>query len=203
MFERFTQEARAVVVTAQLQARALGHDTIGTEHLLLAMLSAPTSPSGTLLAGRGLTLEAATATVQAFRGAGGPGGTGRTGSGDGEPDDLDAEALRAIGIDLDAVRASVEASFGEGALEGGGAGARGRRRFRPGGHLPFTPRAKKVLELGLREAIRLRHKEIRDLHLLLGILREGQGLAALVLTRAGIDLATLRQEIETRLSRAA
>ena len=206
MFERFTQEARAVVVAAQLQARALGHDTIGTEHLLLAMLSAPTSPAGSVLAGQGLTLAAATSTVQAFRDTGGTGRTGGAGSGDGAgdggPDDLDAEALRAIGIDLDAVRASVEASFGEGALEGGSTGTRGRRRFRPGGHVPFTPRAKKVLELSLREAIRLRQKEIRDLHLLLGILREGQGLAALVLTRAGIHPADLRLEIETQLRRA-
>jgi ATP-dependent Clp protease ATP-binding subunit ClpA len=191
MFERFTEDARAVVVAAQLQARTMRHDSIGTEHLLLAMLGQPVSASGRLLAGHGLTLEQASAAVLAFRGGHGPDGSGA--------DDLDAEALRAIGIDLDAVRASVEASFGEGALAG--PGARPGRRG-PGGHIPFTPRAKKALELGLREAIRLRQKEIRDLHLLLGILREGEGLAALVLVRAGLDLAALRQEIETQLRQA-
>ena len=198
MFERFTEDARAVVIAARFRAESLQHHAIGTEHLLLGLLAQPGSPAGVLLVGHGLTLERATATVQQLRSPGGNGG----GTGSGTDDDLDAEALRVIGIDLDAVRASVEASFGEGALAGPGGAEPRRRRRGLGGSLPFSPRAKKALELGLREAIRLRQKEIRDLHLLLGLLREGQGLACLVLHRSGIDALTLRQEIEAQLRQA-
>jgi ATP-dependent Clp protease ATP-binding subunit ClpA len=199
MFERFTDQARQVVITAQVQARTLRHDWIGTEHLLLAILAQPTTLSARALHGHGLTLERASRLVQEALSDGSR--------------QLDAEALRAIGIDLDSVRASVEASFGEGALDPasvearfGGAGQEpaGRRARRGGlfGHVRFSARAKKALELGLREAIRLRQNRIGDAHLLLGLLREGQGLAALVLTRAGIDLAELRDELERELRQA-
>jgi len=190
MFERFTQDARQVVMAAQLQARGLQHDRIGTEHLLLAMLTQPRSVAARSLHGHGLTLGRATQAVIAFRCD--PAGV-----------DLDAEALRAIGIDLDAVRARVEASFGEGALGIAGTTGRGTGRRRSGaGHLAFSPRAKKTLELALREAIRLKQNAIADGHLLLGILREGQGMAALVLTSTGIDHQVLRSELEQQLRQA-
>lgn len=71
------------------------------------------------------------------------------------------------------------------------------------GHIPFTPRAKKVLELSLREALRLHHNEIRTEHVLLGLLREGQGLAALLLVARGLSLDELRRRVLERLGNAA
>ncbi|MFK3980709.1 Clp protease N-terminal domain-containing protein [Micromonospora sp. NPDC050397] len=107
--------------------------------------------------------------------------------------ETDAEALRSIGIDLDAVRASVEGAFGEGALE---APPLPGRRTLFGRRLPRTrlsPRARKVLELALRESVRLRHDEITPEHILLGLLREGEGLGTAILVRAGLDLGELRR----------
>lgn len=92
------------------------------------------------------------------------------------------------------MRGSVEAAFGPGALDG--PGARPRRR----GHIPFTPRAKKVLELSLREAMALHSRAITDGHVLLGLLREGEGLAAKVLADRGIDLPALRDELSLALN---
>ena len=85
------------------------------------------------------------------------------------------------------------------------ASGRRRRRWRrgTGGHRPFTPRAKKVLELALREAIRLKHRHIGTEHLLLGLVREGNGLAARVLTDAGIELDRLRDDTLAAVHRAA
>ncbi|WP_238453619.1 Clp protease N-terminal domain-containing protein [Micromonospora sp. ATA51] len=117
--------------------------------------------------------------------------------------DADAAALREIGIDLAAIVARIEESFGPDALREAVPAPRrrwGRRRYAGG---PFSPRSKKVLELSLREAIRLRHHHIGTEHILLGLLREGQGLAALVLTEAGVDLDDLRRRVETALRTAA
>src|SRR5215207_2601594 len=133
MFERFTFEARQTVVGAQHEARRLHSGRIGTEHLLLALLIQPT-PSAAVLARHGLTRDAVSDAVRGYVGNG----------------DLDAEALTTLGIDLDAVRSSVEASFGPGALDRPSDGRS------PAGHIPFTPRAKKVLELSLREAIAMK-----------------------------------------------
>lgn len=98
-------------------------------------------------------------------------------------DGLDAGALATLGIDLGAVRDRVEASFGPGAL------ARGRRT---GGRTPFTPGAKKALELTLREAVADGAGEIRAEHLLLGVLREGDGLGARLLAAHGVTAGRLR-----------
>ena len=171
MFERFTNEARQVVVGAQTEARLLHSGRIGTEHLLLGLLSQGT-PTSAVLARYGLTREALTEAI----GAG----------------DLDAEALGSVGIDLDAVRTSVEATFGPGALDGPPSAARS-------GHVPFTPRAKKVLELSLREAIALKSRSIADGHIALGLLREGEGLAMKVLADRGVDPQALRSEIRAAL----
>lgn len=174
MFERFTPDARQVVVLAQEEARALRHGHIGTEHLLLALLRLDT-PTTAVLRRHGLDHDQVAAAVGAHLGA----------------EDLDAEALRTLGIDLDAVRDVAEATFGPGALD---APRRGRQRKAPG-HIPFTSRAKKVLELSLREALAMRANRITDGHITLGLIREGQGLAAKVLHDRGVDLPALREEL--------
>jgi ATP-dependent Clp protease ATP-binding subunit ClpA len=181
MFERFTTNAREVVVRAQVEARELRHGSIGTEHLLLALVAQPGTPTAQVLARHGVTHAAVADAVATLVGG----------------DDLDAEALTALGIDLDAIRSTVEASFGPGALDGPGGQISGGRG--PGGRLPFTPRAKKVLELSLREALALKQKAISDGHIALGLLREGEGLAAKVLHDLGVDLVDLRRDITAAL----
>jgi ATP-dependent Clp protease ATP-binding subunit ClpA len=89
----------------------------------------------------------------------------------------------------------VEAAFGPGALDGD----RGRPEAEPSGHIPFSPRAKKVLELSLREAIAMKSKGIADGHIALGLLREGDGLAMKVLHDRGIDPADLRRDLTAAL----
>src|SRR4051794_24495125 len=131
MFERFTEAARQSVVLAQQEARELHSGRIGTEHLLLGLLDQPGSAGGAVLARHGLSRESVVEAIRTFS------------RGDG----LDAAALGTVGIDLDAVRDSVEAAFGPGALDGP------RRGRQATGHIPFSPRAKKVLELSLREAL--------------------------------------------------
>ena len=142
MFERFTPQARTVVVGAQEEARVLGHGYVGTEHLLLALLAGP--------------------------------------------DNGAAQVVTAMGLDSTAVRDEILS------IVGPGEGA-------PSGHIPFTPRAKKVLELSLREALALKHGEIAAEHVLLGLVREGDGLAALILTKHGIELEDLRRQVIARL----
>ena len=106
---------------------------------------------------------------------------------------LDGDALAGLGIDLDAVRRQADAVFGPDSLE-----RAGRTR---GGHIPFTPDAKKALELALREAIRLKQKRIHTGHLMLGILRaESPGQALLL--RAQVDTDALRTALEEQ-TRAA
>jgi ATP-dependent Clp protease ATP-binding subunit ClpC len=138
MFERFTDRARRVVVLAQEEARALDHNYIGTEHVLLALA--------------------------------------REGEG------VAARALEAMDIRLDALREQVEEIVGRG-------------KEAPSGHIPFTPRAKKVLELSLRESLQLGHDYIGTEHILLGLLREGEGVAVQVLVRLGADLNRVRQQV--------
>jgi hypothetical protein len=138
MFERFSSRARNAVRLAQEETRRLGHTSVGTEHLLLGLLS--------------------------------------------EPEGLGARALVAVGVPLDGLRAEVERTIGRG--EGA-----------PAGHLPFQPRSKKVLELALREALQLGCNYIGTEHILLGLVREGEGVAAQVLVGRGVDLPTLRQEV--------
>jgi ATP-dependent Clp protease ATP-binding subunit ClpC len=98
-----------------------------------------------------------------------------------------AKALQSLGIALDEVRHQVEEIIGQG-------------RQAPGGHIPFTPRAKKVLELALREALQLGHNYIGTEHILLGLIREGEGIAAQVLVKLGADLGRVRQQVLQQLS---
>ena len=100
-----------------------------------------------------------------------------------EGEGVAARALESLGISLEAVRQQVE-------------GIAGRGKHPPGaGHIPFTPRAKKVLELSLREAVRLGHNYIGTEHILLGMIREGEGVAAQVLVKLGADLNRVRGEV--------
>jgi len=99
-----------------------------------------------------------------------------------EGEGVAAEALRTVGIGLDAVRGQVEKIIGRG-------------QAAPSGHIPFTPRAKKVLELALREALQLGHNYIGTEHILLGLVREGEGVAAQVLQKLGADLNRVRQAV--------
>ena len=99
-----------------------------------------------------------------------------------EGDGVAARALEAVGIRLDAVRHEVKEIIGKG--EGQSVG-----------HIPFTPRAKKVLELSLREALQLGHNYIGTEHILLGLIREGEGVAAQVLVKLGADLNRMRQQV--------
>ncbi len=177
MFERFTSDAREVVVLAQQEARALRHDHIGTEHLLLAQLRLDT-PTTAVLRRHGLDHDEVAEAVAAHLGTA----------------DLDAEALRTLGIDLDAVRDVAEAAFGPGALD---TPRRGRRRSP--GHLPFTSDAKKVLELALREALAMRSRSITDGHIALGLLRGG-GTALEVLRQRGVDPGGLRADLTRSLA---
>lgn len=105
---------------------------------------------------------------------------------------LDAAALATLGIDLDEIRRRVEATFGPGALE--------RGRPARDGHVPFTPEAKKALELALREAVRMGDKHIGAEHLLLGVLR-GDDAGVALLRRAGADPERIRETLTPAGSR--
>ena len=182
MFERFTTGAREVVVLAQDEARRLRHNYLGTEHLLLGLLREQAGVGRQALDRLGVELDDARSDVVRI-------------IGEGDPEEGDAEALRSIGIELDEVRRRVEATFGSGALEQVRA-TRSRRRDKRcapisgpapfggsagSGPIRFTPRAKKVLELARREALALHHGFIGTEHILLGVVREGQGVAAEIL----------------------
>ncbi|MBS1898887.1 MAG: NDP-hexose 4-ketoreductase, partial [Actinobacteria bacterium] len=98
-----------------------------------------------------------------------------------------AKALESLGISLESVREQVQDIIGQGQQQ-------------PTGHIPFTPRAKKVLELSLREALQLGHNYIGTEHILLGLIREGEGVAAQVLVKLGADLNKVRQQVIQMLS---
>jgi ATP-dependent Clp protease ATP-binding subunit ClpC len=104
-----------------------------------------------------------------------------------EGEGVAAKALESLGISLEAVRQQVEEIIGQGGAS-------------PSGHIPFTPRAKKVLELSLREALQLGHNYIGTEHILLGLIREGEGVAAQVLVKLGADLSRVRQQVIQLLS---
>ena len=104
-----------------------------------------------------------------------------------EGEGIAAKALESLGISLDAVREQVQEIIGQG-------------QQAPSGHIPFTPRAKKVLEYSLREALQLGHNYIGTEHILLGLIREGEGVAAQVLVKLGADLSRVRQQVIQLLS---
>ena len=138
MFERFTERARQVIVLAQAEARALEHNYIGTEHLLLGLLR--------------------------------------------EEEGIAARVLMSFDVTVDEVRAQVARIIGQGDEV-------------VGGHIPFTPRSKKILELSLREALAVGHNYIGTEHILLGLMREGEGVAVRILLDFGASPAAVRDEV--------
>lgn len=199
MFERFTHEARDVVQGAQAHARRLGHGAVGCEHLLLAV-SGVDGPAGAALRDRGAGPPAVEEAIVSVIGAG---------SGDKD----EKAALAALGIDLDEVRTAVEATFGAGALDTA-AGYR-RRRIRrrllrrrspcgpPTRSLPFTSRAKRCLELSLRESLRLKHRSIGAEHVALALTAHDDTVAWRALVHLGVDPAEVRRAIEEPFRRTA
>ncbi|WP_433279750.1 Clp protease N-terminal domain-containing protein [Pseudonocardia xinjiangensis] len=178
MFERFTEKARLVVVGAQEQARERGADAIRSEHLLAALFAVPDNLAITVLGALGVDRDVVEAEVGKLR----PDGTPVP----------DAEALATLGIDLDEVRRQVEEAFGPGALDRTRAAA-GRR---PRGHIPFDRTAKKVMELALREALRLKHNYIGTEHILLGMLHSATGAAHDILVSRGVRQDATRIIVE-------
>ncbi len=207
MFERMTDDARAVLLAAQEQARDLGHNWVGTEHLLLGLAAQRNGIAADVLSEVGVDLPSLRTAVVAILGPA---------SAD-SPLVLDEDdvALRSVGIDLNAVRAKVEEVFGRGALERPvpagrrrrGWLRRGRRGCRHSGggslHRPFAPRAKKSLEMALRESLALGHRWIGPEHVLLGVLRVPDCLAAAILARQGVRLDDLAGRVRARLGRVA
>ena len=179
MFERFTTDARQAVALAQEEAVALHHGWIGTEHVLLGVLRAD-GDGARLLAGFGVEAAGVRDDVVRIVGRG--------------EDDIDPDALATLGIDLDEVRERVERAFGPGALSRRGRCRRGGVSMR----MPFCRRAKKAIELTLREAISLGERDLRTEHIVLGLLREGDGVAARVLTERGVTLAAAREKVAGR-----
>jgi prophage maintenance system killer protein len=138
MFRRFSPRAREVIVSAQQEARALHHNYIGTEHILLGLLRDREGVAG--------------------------------------------RALHVLGISPDTAREQVLDIIGEGKHE-------------PSGHIPFTPRTKKVLELAVREAVHLGHLHVGTEHILLGLIREGDGVGWHVLSRLGVTVPKVRNQV--------
>jgi ATP-dependent Clp protease ATP-binding subunit ClpA len=200
MFERFTHAARDAVVRAQHEARELGQAPIGTQHVLLALLADPQGPIAAALRDGGVDARFVRSQILRRVGAGPGAEPGAVAESDAE----DAAALKAIGIDLDAVRRAIEENFGPGSLRLPRATTPKRRGllqrfYGASGHTPFSDRAKKVLELSLREALRLKHNFIAPEHIMLGILREGNGLAAQILAEADVDFDKLRADLTRSL----
>lgn len=193
MFEHFTERAKGTIVFAQEEALGLHHRYIGTEHLLLGLLRDSTSVGYKALRRLGVRFDDVRSEVVRLVGE----GPSRT------LDEKDAEALRVLGIDLDEVRRRTEEVFGEGAL---GRTIPARRRGRrkacspPAGNIPFTPRAKKALEIALREAKALRHNYIGTEHILLGLVREREGLAAGMLAERSASDERVRTVVSELLS---
>ncbi|MET7392748.1 Clp protease N-terminal domain-containing protein [Dactylosporangium sp. NPDC005572] len=183
MFERFTESARTTVRTAWSEAESLGHRAIGTEHLVLAMLVTEGGVGHTVLRACGIEY-----------------GEWRDALAAGD----DATVLRSIGIDLDAVRSSVERTFGPGALDRAQPAERGgfllRRSKVPN---RFNHGAKKALELSLRVALSMKHGSIGTEHLLLGVLKEERGLGARLLREHGMSYDRTVELVRTALREAA
>jgi Clp amino terminal domain, pathogenicity island component len=256
MFERFGPDAKVTVVDAQKHARRLGHNYIGGEHILLAAVS-QSSRASAILAAHGLTPEFVETEITRRVGPGAGGGAGADLFGS-----LDRDALAAIGIDLDTVRARIEASFGPQALaradfelhrgtrlEPRPAGSlrsrldprravpprlirrlhrranRYNRRLpgatppspaRPAGgpgrnraaalspsHIPFTPAAKRILELTLRETLQLHDSTIGIEHIALALTVVRQGMVPHILAGADTSASALHAEITDQYRQAS
>jgi len=218
MFERFTDRARRVVVLAQEEARGLNHNYIGTEHILLGLIHEGEGVASKALESLGISLEAVREQVQEIIGQGQQAPTGhipftprakkvlelslREALQLGhnyigtehillgllrEEEGLAARVLESLDITVERVRAQVVRIVGSGEEV-------------TSGQIPFTPRAKKVLELALREALSLGHNYIGTEHILLGLVRENEGVAARILLDFDADSEKIRNEVIRMLS---
>jgi ATP-dependent Clp protease ATP-binding subunit ClpC len=147
MFERFTERARKVIILAREEAIRLGHNFVGTEHLLLGLIR--------------------------------------------EGDGLAVAILKKLNVNISAVKAEIEKIVSAGS------------EFSPAGEIPFTPQAKKVLEYAISEARSLGHNYIGTEHLLLGLIREGEGTASLVLRDFGVSVAAAKAQAQELLGEQA
>ncbi|MFI5802277.1 Clp protease N-terminal domain-containing protein [Streptomyces sp. NPDC051561] len=184
MFERFTTEARSVVVESQVHAARLGSDTITEEHLLIALLAQAGEAGAAGSAATALTALGLTGRREEIEGS--LAATRRRGG----VSQAEADALAGMGIDVDAIVAKVEETHGEGALGRGGKG----RRWLSSGHRPFTPGAKKVLERSLRVALGHGDKYIGGEHLLLALVA-APGAVAEVLTEFGAEYGEVERAV--------
>lgn len=180
MFERFTKHARDTVRDAVALVADRGEDKVAPEHLLLALAAQDQSMAARLLHEHGVTA----ADLESDGGAAGPAGL----------TDEEVDALKAVGVDTDAVFRRMRESFGPDALRPDPAARKPRKRGRLGG--AFDADAKKILELSLREAIALQHRGIDSGHILLALLRHGVcAPMATVLTRQGLTYDAVRERV--------
>jgi ATP-dependent Clp protease ATP-binding subunit ClpA len=193
MFERFSAQARGVVVDA-----VAGSGPVTPMELLTALLTSDRGIATEVLTESGVTLDAIRRA-----GAGSKGGDSK--GGDSHNLDDDAEILKSIGIDLDAVRESLEQSFGEGVLDetpvpdGADTSRKGRFGFP---RSRFEKDSKKVLELSLREALAHKDNRIGAEHILLGILRVADGPTRQAL-ETQVTMSVIRERLEAKMNRAA
>jgi hypothetical protein len=186
MFERFTESSKAVLVEAQDLAVELGSGFISVGHLLYGCAEERDETSGQPLRECGVRAASIRRLLP---------GTTEQPAGEADPD-----ALSAIGIDYQAVRASVEGTFGPGALDNApDRRVPSNRSRRP----PFTPNAKRSLELALRAAQELHHHQIVPGHLLLGLLRLDNDLVSEIIEESGTTVASLSAVVLARLAAAA
>lgn len=186
MFERFTQEAKAVLVEAQDAALELGTGYISAGHILLGCAAGRESTAGEPLHDAGITADSIRRILPRTREV--------------TVTDIDAEALRAIGIDYTGVRAVVEETFGPGSLES----ASDRRVHEAKTHRPpFTVEAKRSLELSLRVAVELHDQRMRPGHLLLGLLRLNDEFISNVVAQSSATVAGLSATVLDRLDNSS
>jgi ATP-dependent Clp protease ATP-binding subunit ClpC len=159
IFNRFAKEARACVQAAVEEARALGHDSVGDEDLLLGILRVDEGMAAEALSSLGVTIEAARE----------------------ESERMASDALSSVGIFLEDIRREAGDAFDV--------------RIPEGRRIPFSPRAKRVLERALREAVRLRDNRIGTEHVLLGILENEDGTAVRMLSRLGVSPEAVEEKV--------
>jgi len=197
MFERFTDRARTVVLAAKTKAQERGDDEIHLVHMLYGLAASDG------VAARALTaLGVDAAAIERELGRAGAAG-GAPGGGAADEGDDDAEALAAIGIDLDEIRRRIEESFGPGALQRVPLTPKGPLNW-TGGRFRIDDQAKLSLALSIREARAMRHSYIGTEHLLLGVLRAAKHsphgeFAAVTLPDLGLDLATAHDRALTEV----
>jgi ATP-dependent Clp protease ATP-binding subunit ClpA len=177
VLERFASAARQAVVDARYEAGRAGQDKIRSEHLLLGLLAEPGEAADAMSAA-GLALDDLRARVPRGKHPG--------------PPTFDADALAALGIDLDAVRRATDATFGSGALDN--VVIPGRKR------LPMADDAKQALAGALKQAVRMGQGQITSGHMLLAIIDQRHSGALTVLTEAGTDISALREDLMRRVT---